>query len=31
LPYTTFGLGRTPNFIDALTIGVRENVWSLES
>jgi len=26
LPYTTFGLGRTPNFIDALTIGVRENV-----
>lgn len=24
LPYTTFGLGRTPNFVDALTIGVRE-------
>lgn len=23
LPYTTFGLGRTPNFVDALTIGVR--------
>lgn len=22
LPYTTFGLGRTPNFVDALTIGV---------
>ncbi|XP_043271116.1 T-cell immunomodulatory protein [Venturia canescens] len=22
LPYTTFGLGRTPNFIDTLTIGV---------
>ncbi|XP_034940749.1 T-cell immunomodulatory protein [Chelonus insularis] len=22
LPYTTFGLGRTPNFIDMLTIGV---------
>lgn len=21
LPYTTFGLGRTPNFVDALTIG----------
>ena len=23
LPYTTFGLGRTPNFVDALTIGVN--------
>lgn len=22
LPYTTFGLGRTPNFVDTLTIGV---------
>lgn len=22
LPYTTFGLGRTPNFVDGLTIGV---------
>ncbi|XP_015175044.1 PREDICTED: T-cell immunomodulatory protein [Polistes dominula] len=22
LPYTTFGLGRTPNFVDSLTIGV---------
>lgn len=29
LPYTTFGLGRTPNFVDTLTIGVRENI-SLE-
>lgn len=25
LPYTTFGLGRTPNFVDALTIGVSGN------
>ncbi|CAK9815451.1 T-cell immunomodulatory protein [Anthophora plagiata] len=28
LPYTTFGLGRTPNFVDALTIGVAG--WSRE-
>ncbi|CAK9798639.1 T-cell immunomodulatory protein [Anthophora quadrimaculata] len=29
LPYTTFGLGRTPNFVDALTIGVagRSREW----
>ncbi|XP_011309533.1 T-cell immunomodulatory protein [Fopius arisanus] len=26
LPYTTFGLGRTPNFVDQLTIGVAGNV-----
>lgn len=26
LPYTTFGLGRTPNFIDTLTIGVRASI-----
>lgn len=26
LPYTTFGLGRTPNFVDALTIGVSKAV-----
>ncbi|KAG7198818.1 hypothetical protein KM043_001789 [Ampulex compressa] len=25
LPYTTFGLGRTPNFVDALTVGVGGN------
>ncbi|XP_053981508.1 T-cell immunomodulatory protein [Hylaeus anthracinus] len=25
LPYTTFGLGRTPNFVDTLTIGVGGN------
>lgn len=33
LPYTTFGLGRTPNFVDALTIGVcmKKNVESLNS
>lgn len=29
LPYTTFGLGRTPNFVDALTIGVRKRKSSL--
>lgn len=32
LPYTTFGLGRTPNFIDTLTIGVsfeqRKSRWN---
>lgn len=29
LPYTTFGLGRTPNFVDALTIGLgdRSREW----
>lgn len=27
LPYTTFGLGRTPNFVDGLTIGVNYLVY----
>jgi len=30
LPYTTFGLGRTPNFIDALTIGVCDDEKMLD-
>lgn len=25
LPYTTFGLGRTPNFVDSLTVGLSNN------
>ncbi|XP_060528784.1 T-cell immunomodulatory protein isoform X1 [Cylas formicarius] len=25
LPYTTFGLGRTPNFVDSVTVGLSEN------
>ncbi|XP_055530629.1 T-cell immunomodulatory protein [Wyeomyia smithii] len=25
LPYTTFGLGRTPNFVDSLTVGLFNN------
>lgn len=30
LPYTIFGLGRTPNFVDSLTVGVYGNhrVWT---
>ncbi|KAK0178908.1 hypothetical protein PV327_007748 [Microctonus hyperodae] len=30
LPYTTFGLGRTPNFIDTLTVGVagEKHEWT---
>lgn len=30
LPYTTFGLGRTPNFVDSLTIGVSCEVLSIK-
>uniref|UniRef100_U5EUY6 Putative conserved plasma membrane protein n=1 Tax=Corethrella appendiculata TaxID=1370023 RepID=U5EUY6_9DIPT len=30
LPYTTFGLGRTPNFVDSLTVGLsnRSKTWT---
>lgn len=30
LPYTVFGLGRTPNFVDSLTVGVaqKSRVWT---
>lgn len=30
LPFTIFGLGRTPNFVDSLTVGLsgRERTWT---